>query len=71
VEGVNYDQVIPLLLQEAKQLKAAREHDSVEIAALKAETEALKAAREKDSTDIAALQARNAEMEKKIELLFA
>ena len=57
VEGVNYDQVVPLLLQEAKQLKA--------------ETEALKAAREKDSADIAALQARNAEMEKKMELLFA
>ena len=78
VEGVNYDQVVPLLLQEAKQLKAAREHDSGEIAALKnarendsAEIAALKAAREKDSADIAALQASNAEMEKKVELLFA
>ena len=92
VEGVNYDQVVPLLLQEAKQLKAetmalkaARENDSAEIAALKAETVALKAAREndsaeiaalksareKDSAEIAALQARNAEMEKKVELLYA
>ena len=43
VEGVNYDQVIPLLLQEAKQLKAAREIDGAEIAALKAEIAALKA----------------------------
>ena len=43
VEGVNYDQVVPLLLQEAKQLKA----------------------------EITALQARNAEMEKKVEFLFA
>ena len=36
VEGVNYDQVTPLLLQETKQLKAGREQDSVEIAVLKA-----------------------------------
>lgn len=71
VEGVNYDQVVPLLLQEAKQLKAAREHDSVEIAALKA-------AREYNSVEVAALKAetaalkaRNVEMEMKVELLLA
>ena len=42
VEGVNYDQVIPLLLQEARQLKA--------------ETEALKAARAEDAARFAELQ---------------
>ena len=50
VEGVNYDQVIPLLLQEAKELKAAREMDATHI-------EALKAAREMDAIRIEALEA--------------
>lgn len=34
VEGVNYDQVIPLLLQAVKELKTARETDAIRIQAL-------------------------------------
>ena len=49
VEGVNYDQVIPLLLQETKELKAARETDATHI-------QALKAARETDAIRIEALE---------------
>ena len=49
VEGVNYDQVIPLLLQEAKKLKAARETDAVHI-------QALEAARETDAIRIETLE---------------
>ena len=56
VEGVNYDQVIPLLLQEAKDLKAAREMDATHIEALKAEAKELKAAREMDAIRIQALE---------------
>ena len=36
VEGLNYDLVIPLLLQAAKELKAARETDAIRIEELKA-----------------------------------
>ena len=56
VEGVNYDQVIPLLLQEAKELKATREMDATHIEALKAEAKELKAAREMDAIRIQALE---------------
>jgi len=63
VEGVNYDQVIPLLLQEAKELKATRETDAIRIQALEAAREtdairiqALEAARETDAVRIQALE---------------
>ena len=56
VEGVNYDQVIPLLLQETKELKVAREMDATHIEALKAAAKELKAAREMDATHIEALK---------------
>ena len=55
VEGVNYDQVIPLLLQEARQLKAGREEDAARM--------------ENDGVKIAVLEARMAELEKKLEAL--
>jgi hypothetical protein len=48
LEGENYDQVIPLSLQEANELKAARETDAIRI-------EALEAAREMDAIRIEAL----------------
>ncbi len=51
VEGVLYEQLISLLLQEAKQLKAEREQDAARIAQLEA-------ARELDRAEIAALRAQ-------------
>ena len=48
MEGENYDQVIPLSLQEANELKAARETDAIRI-------EALEAAREMDAIRFDAL----------------
>lgn len=69
VEGVNYDQVIPLLLQEAKHLngkiaalEAGLEADNAKIAALEAGRAALEAGRDQDASRIA-------ELEKKMEAL--
>ncbi len=73
VEGVNYDQVIPLLLQEAKLLKAGREQDSATIAALQAAREAdaaeVEALKVSHAAETEALRARMAELEKKMEAL--
>lgn len=63
-KGENYDEVLSLLLQETRQLKAAREQDVARMEKDSAQIKALKASREQDAARIAAL-------EKKIDALLS